>query len=172
VPTGGFSSFKLERLIARQLGRSPSISFEVAVKCEYGWPAVIRNSPVNANGGPNPNLYYLTCPWLRRRLARLEDADYIDEMQHLMRIDNKLHSDTLRAQKQHAAEFREARAACGAGQTSDETWIAGARKPDLLKCLHAHMAYFLVHDDYILGSRIAGTVGRLWCRDGRCAAWI
>lgn len=158
--------------MTKQLGRQLAIRYQVAAECEYGWPNVLRNLPVGTSGEPNPNLYYLCCPWLRRELARLEDAGFIGELQRMIAADSELSSDLRQAQSQHAQEYRTEVMACGLAEADGEFLIAGAREPLLLKCLHAHMAFYLVHPDYRLGMKIAGAIGTLSCADERCAAWM
>lgn len=172
MPLEDFSIVEQEALVARQLKRQPAIKFQIETKCAYGWPAVVRNLPVTSSGEPNPNLYYLTCPWLRRELARLEDSGYIDKLQRLLISDHQLDYDTKRAQKQHVEEYRAAVRSCGAGDDKVQNYIAGSGQPRLLKCLHAQMAFYLVHQDYLLGRAIAEKIGELWCPDQRCSSWM
>ncbi|MHB9111398.1 MAG: DUF501 domain-containing protein [Thermoleophilia bacterium] len=162
----------LSRLVARQLGREPSVGFEVATKCVYGWPSVIRNQPLDLGGEPHPNLYYLTCPWLRRELARLEDCGFIGRLQLRIAADAELMSDLRRCQAEHSADYRSAMEAGDHGLPRRDMLIAGASDPGMVKCLHSHMAWFLVHPDYLAGQVIADAVGELWCPDARCAAWM
>ena len=172
------------RLVARQLGRIPAIYFTVEMNCPNGWPAVLRNSPFDRSGYPNPNIHYLSCPYLRRHIARLEDEGAIDDLQEWLLHDRELMDDLRRAQKEHSREWVEAVAAgkgggasmafvaaataSGAGLSGFR--IAQARDDALLKCLHAHYAYYLIHDNYRLGMMIAGKLERIWCDDNRCAA--
>lgn len=162
----------MSRLVARQLGRKPSISFEVASRCVYGWPSVIRNQPVDLRGEPHPNLFYLTCPWLRRELARLEDGGFISRLQLRIGAEAGLRRDLERCQAGHAAEYRSAMEAGGHGLPRRDMFIAGAGDPAMVKCLHSHIAWFLVNPDYLAGKVIADEVGELWCPDDRCAAWM
>lgn len=162
----------LSRLVARQLGRRPSVKFEVASKCVYGWPAVIRNQPLDISGEPHPNLYYLTCPWLRRELARLEDGGFIGRLQLRISADAVLMSDLQRCQADHAADYRSTMEAGDHGPPGRDMLIAGVSDPAMLKCLHSHMAWFLVHPDYLAGRVLANAVDELWCPDDRCAAWM
>lgn len=164
-------------LVARQLGRMPDIGFEVAVTCSYGWPVVLRNLPRTASGRTNPNLYYLSCPWLRRGLARLEDSGLIDELQQQLTSNRDLHLDLIRAQKLYSDEYQRAVAAASAETTAAgkaeeaSVLIAAARKPEFLKCLHAHAAFYLIHNDYLLGRKIVSALTAIECSDERCAAW-
>ena len=143
---------------------------------------VLRNLPFDADNNPNPNLHYLLCPWLRRVLARLEDCGMIETLQSEINGDPSLYASVRQAQVCHAEEHRQAKAAASAGpagktriparmETSDDVFIAGAREPGLIKCLHAHFAYYLVHRDYSLGRRIESLALPIECPDNRCAAY-
>jgi hypothetical protein len=46
--------------------------------------------------------------------------------------------------------------------------IAGTRRRENLKCLHAHAAFALARPGYELGERIIGEVEERWCPDRRC----
>ena len=67
----------LKLLVKWQLGREPEIKFSVAESCIYGWPAVVRNAAMTRSGKPNPNLFYLTCPYLVKKVSNLEDKSLI-----------------------------------------------------------------------------------------------
>lgn len=133
---------------------------------------MIRNAPVDLHGEPHPNLYYLTCPWLRRNLARLEDSGFIAGLQQQIAADAGLLDDLAKNHADHASEYRVAMKEGGFGDAPREMLIAGASDPKMIKCLHAHMAWYLVHPDYLAGRLIAGAVSDLWCPDERCAEWI
>lgn len=160
--------FYEDDIVARQIGRQPSIEFSVASSCQFGWPAVIMNSPYGSTGEPNPNLYYLTCPYLRSSIARLEDQGLIDELQSWLDGDADAAAAVCRAQESHRRDWT---AAAGYGSRKfaiEPPRIAATGDDLLLKCLHAHLAYYLVHPDYQLGSRIAGRLESAWCPDNRC----
>lgn len=142
--------------------------------CVHGWPAVIRNEPLDLRGEPHPNLFYLTCPWLRRKLARLEDSGFIATLQQRISESPVLLDDLRRSQSRHAAEYQSAAENAGSGSRTREMFIAGASDPELLKCLHSHMAYFLVYHDYLVGQEVALAAGDPWCPDDdeRCASWM
>lgn len=166
-----YSEGELVQIVTWQIGRRPSIEFRIARECAYGWPAVMINSPFNATGDPNPNLYYLSCPYLRVELAQLEDAGSIAGLQRNIIDDPDLMKDLEIAQAAHDHEWRRAadeRAGrVGVGRVN----IAGSGETSHLKCLHAHFAYFLTHPDYTVGSRIAEIMGNIWCDDETCSKW-
>ena len=46
--------------------------------------------------------------------------------------------------------------------------IAGTRRRENLKCLHAHAAFALARPGYELGERVLNEVDERWCPDRRC----
>lgn len=166
-------------LISKQLGRKPSIAFTVAVRCPFDWPAVLLNEAANPAGEPNPNLYYISCPHLRREIARLEDTGFAGSLEEILRSDEDLASDLKKAQEEHRREWmraaKDAKAWQSAGlavmlkRTGNHAPNIAATRDDLsIKCLHAHMAWFLVHPDYRLGKIIAARLRQIWCSDETC----
>lgn len=156
----------VEQIVAWQLGRPPSIDFRVARECMFGWPAVLMSSVVTRAGRPNPNLYYLCCPYLRRRLAVLEDESHIRRFEEQIRASEGLRDSVLAAQEAHRRQWGHLAAASGLKARS--VLIAGAAGPMALKCLHAHLAWYLVHPGYKLGQQIAALAGEQWCAGELC----
>lgn len=158
---------ELSRLIARQLGREPAIAFRVERECPFGWPAVLMNEPYTLSGKPNPNIYYLSCPYLRRELARLEDAGFIGRLENKISRDSRLAEDLHKAQEAHREEWLSL-----AGRTKSirggPPRIAAAKDDLRLKCLHAHFAWHLVHGDYLAGKLIVEELEQMWCSDDMC----
>lgn len=171
MPPARASGDEIRRLIARQLRRTPSIPFVVEVSCAYGWPAVIRSSPFDAGGNPNPNLYYLSCPYLRRLLARMEDTGFIESLQRRARENPSVAEALAEANETHAREW-EAEAGTPVDAASPGPRIAAAANVLSIKCLHAHFAYFLVHPDYLVGKMIADELEEIWCADERCRGLV
>ena len=56
------------------IGREPLAGFEVAVRCPFGAPAVVRNAPRDDRGRPFPTRDWLTCRALAEAVSRLEAA--------------------------------------------------------------------------------------------------
>lgn len=173
---GSFHGFAAGRIVAAQLNRMPSIAYEVARLCSYGWPVLIRNSSFDEKGNFNPNLYYLSCPYLVKAISTLEDRGLIQELQQLMAKDRRLAADVSGAQSRHADEWLR-QASIEKATDRDEVLaaiareaprIADSRDDSLLKCLHSHYAYYLAHDGYSLGYAIENRIGGRWCQDERC----
>ena len=159
------------RLIALLLGREPHIDFSIVLECPWGWPAVIFSEPFGFEGEPNPNLYYLVCPYLRREIARLEDTGLIRRLEKRLQDEPELAADLIKAQEAHMAIWKAAAVMANPDSGAPaipHPRIASSADDLLLKCLHAHLAWYLVHPDYLLGGIIAIELGDIWCDDETC----
>lgn len=151
-------------LVERQLGRPPRAFRRVAARCPFGAPAVTEEEPYDARGEPFPTTYYLTCRHLVAAVARLEAAGGVERFSRLAAADPGLRASLERA----TDEQRRLRAELAAGRTGSDggaslaLGIGGARRPENLKCLHAHAAFALARPGYGLGERILGELAPLW----------
>jgi hypothetical protein len=73
--------------------------------------------------------------------------------------------ESLRRATERQRELRRASAADRVGRdggASLELGIAGSRRPERLKCLHAHVAFALAEPSYELGEQIMRELEPLW----------
>jgi hypothetical protein len=138
-------------IVERQLGRPPRAFRRVAVRCPFGRPAVTEQAPFDGTGEPFPTTYWLTCPQLVAKLARVEAAGGVERWSRLAREDPELRASAERGHE----EQRRLRPELGAG-------IGGQTRTGGLKCLHAHAAFALARPGYELGERILAEVEPLW----------
>lgn len=163
---------ELEKLVEKQLGRKTAIPYQAAVYCEFGWPAVISCAPYSAPGEPNPNIYYLTCPYLRHQVAAMEDNGWITRLHQLAVADQAFAATVAGAQRLHARLWRKLAGSPWPGPDPETPRIAAAASDDAFKCLHAHLAWHLVVGGYPPGKIIIDHIGNEWCRDNRCAGFV
>jgi exopolyphosphatase/guanosine-5'-triphosphate,3'-diphosphate pyrophosphatase len=147
-----------EAVVSWQLGRPARPFRRVALRCAYGFPAVVEQPPYGPDGAPFPTTYYLTCPWLAAAIARIEAKGGVERWSREAAADPGLRASLERADE----EQRRIRPELDVG-------IAGTRNPLKLKCLHAHAAFALARPGYELGERILEEVDERWCPDRRCA---
>jgi hypothetical protein len=138
-------------LLALLLGRPPSAPFSVVVRRRDGAPVVIENAPFLADGRPMPTRYWLVDPELRHKVSRLEAsggvkaaADAVDP------------EELARAHARYAAE-RDAAVAPGHRGPRPSGGVGGTRTG--VKCLHAHVAWWLVGGEDPVGAWAAGRLG-------------
>jgi uncharacterized protein len=151
-------------VVERQLGRPPRAFRRVVIRCPWRRPAVTEQAPYDDRGEPFPTTYYLTCPHLVAAVSRLEAAGGVERWSAAVQNDPELR----RSLGEATAEQRALRAELAAGRTgrdrgaSLELGIGGSRRPERLKCLHAHVAYALARPGYGLGERILTELEPLW----------
>jgi len=146
-------------LVERQLGRPPRAFRRVAVRCPYGAPAVVEQTPFDANGEPFPTEFWLTCRHLAASIARLEAEGGVERWTRLAASDGVLGASLARAHR----EQRELRPELPGG-------VGGQTRDGSLKCLHAHAAFALARPGYLLGDRILAEAAPLWPGGGCCTA--
>ncbi len=134
-------------LIAAQLKRRLSVKAAVERRCPSGYPLVIKNTGSSDVGTPFPTLYWLTCPQGRVRIARLEAAGLIAELQERLDADEVWRQRLLLSDKAYRAERGDADILGG---------IAGCRENHKVKCLHAHTADWLARGLNPIGECVIG----------------
>jgi exopolyphosphatase/guanosine-5'-triphosphate,3'-diphosphate pyrophosphatase len=172
----------------------------VAVRCPFGYPAVVETRPYLEDGTPFPTLLYLTCPSAVAAIGRLEEHGGVEAFRRTVRDD----PDVARALEGLREAYRERRRHAAVpvpGHVPDPSarvdggavLEAGIGGPDETRatCLHAYAAALLAAVGGWLGERkereagaagatareIAWTrllegFGRLWCDDERCEAFV
>jgi len=138
-------------IVERQLGRAPRAFERVAVRCPFGRPAVTEQAPFDASGEPFPTTFWLTCPQLVAKIARLEAAGGVERWSRLAVEDPGLRESLERGHE----EQRRLRPELPGG-------IGGQTRTGGLKCLHAHAAFALARPRYALGERILAEAEPLW----------
>jgi len=144
-------------LVGRQLGRPPRAFRRVAVRCPFGLPAVAEQAPFDCAGEPFPTQFWLTCPHLAARIARLEAAGGVERWTAAAAADPELRASLAAAH----AEQRALRPELPGG-------VGGATRGGSLKCLHAHAAFALARPGYTLGDLVLAEAAPLWPSAGCC----
>jgi hypothetical protein len=121
-----------DEAVGALLGRDPGGAFTVVVRRDDGSPVVIANEPFLRDGTPMPTRYWLVDPDLRSRVGRLEAAGGVREAE------------------------AEGDALVGAAWTGPRPsgGVGGTRQG--VKCLHAHLAWWLAGGDDPVGEWAAG----------------
>ena len=138
-------------MVARLLGREPEAAFTVAVRRADGSPVVIVNAPLLDDGRPMPTRYWLVDPELRDAVSRLEAAGGVRQAEAATEPE-----DLARAHAAYAAE-RDAALAPGHRGPRPSGGVGGTRTG--VKCLHAHLAWFLAGGDDPVGRFTAARLG-------------
>jgi len=134
-------------VVAALLGRPPAAPYVVVRRRTDGTPVVIENAPFLADGTPMPTRYWLVDPELRDAVSRLEGAGGVRQAEAEV--------DPRALEAAHAAYARARDAAIGPGRAGPRPsgGVGGTRRG--VKCLHAHLAWWLVGGPDPVGAWVA-----------------
>jgi hypothetical protein len=137
--------------VARLLGREPEGAFTVVVRGAGDRPVVIANEPFLRDGTPMPTRYWLVDPELRVLVGRLEAAGGVREAGE--QVDGVALAD---GHRRYAAE-RDALVPDDWHGPRPSGGVGGTRQG--VKCLHAHLAWWLAGGDDVVGAWTAEQLG-------------
>jgi hypothetical protein len=137
--------------VTELLGRPPRGRFEVVVRAGDDAPAVIANDPFLDDGTPMPTRYWLVDPALCDAVSRLESSGGVRQAEAEIPPDH-----VAEAHGRYAAE-REALIAADHDGPRPSGGVGGTRRG--VKCLHAHLAWWLTGADDPVGAWTAERIG-------------
>jgi hypothetical protein len=147
-------------LVAKLLGREPSARFEVAVRRKDGSPVVIRNAPLLDDGTPMPTRYWLVDRKLTEAVSRLESTGGVK------RAEVETDADEVAASHARYAIERDKEIAFEHVGPRPSGGVGGTRLG--VKCLHAHLAWFLAGGDDPVGRWTVEQLGAAVISDIDC----
>jgi uncharacterized protein len=133
-------------VVEQYLGRPLAGRCAVVVRRHDGRPVVIENEPHLRDGTPMPTLYWLVDPELHEAVSRLEGSGGVHRFEELV------DAEALAATHERYAERRQ-RATVRTEGTQASGGVGGTRVG--VKCLHAHLANYLVGEDDPVGELVA-----------------
>lgn len=140
---GGPVSSSDREAVTRLLGRVPSGAFAVAARRRDGEPAVIVNAPLLDDGTPMPTRFWLVDAPLREAVSRLEAAGGVRQ------AEAAIEPAAIAAAHRSYASARDRAMPQGHTGPQPSGGVGGTRRG--VKCLHAHLAWFLVGGDDPVG---------------------
>jgi hypothetical protein len=151
VVDGGRAQAGDAAAVARLLGRDPGGAFWVVVRRDDGTPVVIANEPFLRDGTPMPTRYWLVDPDLRTEVGRLEASGGVRMAEAEV--------DPIAVTDCHAryASARDALIPPGWTGPRPSGGVGGTRRG--VKCLHAHLAWWLAGGDDPVGAWTAARLG-------------
>lgn len=136
--------------VTELLGRVPNGNFVVVLRRTDGRPAVIANDPLLSDGEPMPTRYWLVDPEIRVLVGRLESQGGVRQAEH------EVGADALREAHARYADERDALVPSGWAGPRPHGGVGGTRNG--VKCLHAHVAWWLVGGDDPVGRWVSQQV--------------
>jgi hypothetical protein len=135
--------------VEQLLGRPCAGRCCVVVRRLDGRPVVIENEPHLRDGTPMPTLFWLIDRELRDEVSRLESEGGVHRFESLVASEDLARAHDEYARRRTAAIVRADLVAPSGG-------VGGTRVG--VKCLHAHLANFLVGGDDPVGMLVAAQV--------------
>ncbi|MDO5116024.1 MAG: DUF501 domain-containing protein [Synergistaceae bacterium] len=145
----------------------------VARRCGGGYPQAVVSNPLSPEGLPFPTLFWLTCPYLRRRCGELESAHKIAELETIFAADGEA------VKKWHAAyaalrlslipprgRERIKKMKPGIARVLSESGVGGINlkeNPHAAKCLHLQTATLLGLGSHPAESWLRAELGAMEC---------
>ncbi|MGH9047341.1 MAG: DUF501 domain-containing protein [Acidimicrobiales bacterium] len=145
-----------DEAVASLLRRRPLAPFEVVRRRPDGAPVVIENAPFLLDGTPMPTRFWLVDPALREAVSGLEAAGGVKQAQHAV--------DPVALGAAHARYAAERDVLIEGDHRGPRPHggVGGTRVG--VKCLHAHLAWWLAGGDDPVGDwvaeRLAGELAR------------
>ena len=130
--------------MSRLLGRSPAGPFEVCVRRAGGAPVVIENAPLLDDGTPMPTRFWLVDAELRVAVSRIEAAGGV------RRAARAVEAAALEAAHARYAAERDRALPPGYHGPRPTGGVGGTGRG--VKCLHAHLAWYLAGGDDPVGA--------------------
>jgi len=136
-------------LVESLLGRPLAGRFAVVVRRVDGRPVVIENEPHLRDGTPMPTLYWLVDPELHDAVSRVEGDGGVHRFEVLVNADELQRTHDEYARRRRAATVR-------TDLVQPVGGVGGTRVG--VKCLHAHLANYLVGADDPVGAVVASAL--------------
>ena len=137
--------------VTRLLGRTPAGAFSVVVRRPAGSPVVIENAPLLDDGRPMPTRYWLVDAAVREAVSRLEAAGGV------RRATTAVPQTEVAAAHSRYAEERDHTLPRSHSGPRPSGGVGGTRQG--VKCLHAHLAWYLAGGDDPVGAWTAEQLG-------------
>lgn len=131
------------------IGRPLAGRFAVVVRRIDDRPVVIENEPHLRDGTPMPTLFWLVDPELHAAVSRLESEGGVHRFEELV--------DTEELERTHAEYAQRRRAATTRRELAQGDGGVGGTRVGV-KCLHAHLANYLVGARDPVGQLVAASL--------------
>ncbi|TDP13537.1 DUF501 domain-containing protein [Halanaerobium congolense] len=141
-------------IIELQLDRKINNFLKIAKFCPFDYPAVIIVNPF-VNCVPAPTIYWLSCPHLNYEVDRLEaESNLISKLQGKLKYNPKFKNKMIKTHEKYAEQRKSLLSAeqlAEAKSISEDLYntlmnsgVGGIKEKEGIKCLHTHLADFLV----------------------------
>jgi len=148
-------------IIKLQLGREPHNLMGIARYCPFNKPALLITNPYSKEYGVFPTTYWLSCPYLVKEVGKLEDKGTIRELTKRLHNDPEFKRKMQEAHenyRKHRLEYLNEDSSENINNVSADivkvlksSGVGGIRDKQGIKCLHTHLADYLVNGQNPVG---------------------
>lgn len=149
------------QVIKEQLEREPDNLLDIIKYCPSGKPAVLLTVPFGEDQNVFPTIYWLSCPYLVKEVSKLEDKGLIKKLTLKLKK-NKLFR--KRMEREHEVYARKRMALLEQKKIDaikkispdiikvlKNSGVGGIRDKNGIKCLHTHLADYMVNGENPVG---------------------
>ncbi|QTA37306.1 DUF501 domain-containing protein [Thermosipho ferrireducens] len=170
-----FSDKVLIKIAQIQLGREAENIYQVIVVCSYGYPVVVKSLPLKDNK-PFPTLHYLTCPFLRKEISKLEEKGLVkvleEKIQTNLEFKKQLFSAHEKVKKERAELLTKEFGNTIWKEVLNKVGTGGLKDWTKVKCLHLHTADFLAGINNPVGKEVINLLKKIECENIYCRRLI
>ena len=149
------------KIVELQLDREINNYLETVRYCPFNYPAVILVDPF-ANNIVAPTMYWLSCPYLSYEVDRLEsESNLISELGDRLTTDPQFKELMDKAHNQYAEKRKKLLSSEQINKAKAiskdlyksliNSGVGGIREKEGIKCLHTHLADYLVDQNNPVG---------------------
>jgi hypothetical protein len=122
---------------------------------------VIETEPCLEDGTPFPTLFWLTCPYLKEEISRIESGPVKTNIIKEVRQDRVASAEELESESLYSEYLKRQ-------GLNRELYIGGSRSPLTFKCIHALIAWYLVSHRGFAARLVLAGLESTYCEDKRC----
>ncbi len=156
-------------ILTKQIGRTPENALDIVKYCSYGFPMVIKSFPI-LNGEPFPTLYWLTCPFLRDKISRMESEGWIKKYEDFMTKSPAFFDLNMKAHEL-ARENLTTLLQNDDLKSKFTGGMGGIKNFNHVKCIHMHVAYHLGGIENPIGRSALSMIDLSECKNNFCHEW-
>jgi len=162
-----------KQILKKQLGRAPRNIVEIPVRCSANFPQLLVTAPILSDkDNIFPTTFWLSCPELNYRIAKLEDQGFITKITEKIAANPKLKSRLQQAHQDYASyrvdlidseplKKLEEKSA-GQYRVIKKSGVGGIMEFSGIKCLHTHYAHYLVDQNNPVGELVDDLLKEKW----------
>ena len=162
-----------KQILKKQLGRTPRNIVKIPVSCSENFPQVIVTAPLlEDSDNLFPTTFWLSCPELNYRIAKLEDQGFVTKIKTEIDQDPKLKEQLMEAHQNYAdyrmslsdkKELKELKDKNqGQYRVITKSGVGGIMDFAGIKCLHTHYAHYLVDQNNPVGQLVDELLESNW----------